>query len=204
MTIANAQMEAGDSASALETIAEALAIANTIEERVLKWVAQQRLSQSQAKAGDIAGALRSADSIASQFSMSIAKDYIAEMQAKAGDWDGAQQTLAAALDAANKDEIALGAYAEAKGRIDARQPGLAEPPAVTPPPAVSLAAWMDVNGTLLNTPFFLDLSAYLKGLPQDNPSNIWEALAVQAKTMIEAHELIGRMLEEQEKQAARP
>jgi len=178
--IADAQTEAGDPASALQTLGGALRFTDNIEEPLLKYVIKQKIAASQAKAGDIVAALRTADGIQSPFEMSSAKQNIAETQAKSGDPAGAQQTLTAALAAADKVQdksIVMQAYAEAKARIDTGTPGNPnDQPTVAPPTPASAPDWVLKNDTLLNTPFFLNLAAYLKTLPKDDSSKIMESL----------------------------
>ena len=203
--IANAQTEAGDSSAALQTLSEALSLTENIESWRLKSIGMQHVAVSQAKAGDFTGALRVADSILDPFNVSLAEQTIAELQAKAGDAEGAQRTLAAALEAADKVEdksIVMQAYAEAKWRIDTGNPGDPdERPIVKPPLPISAPHWVYLNDTAfnLNTPFFLDLSAAMKTLPQEDSREIMDALKEMATKLVEACETLSRMLKQQEK-----
>lgn len=201
--IADAQRETGSTADALRTLADALSIASTIEEPLRSRI-HEDIAVSQAAAREIAVALRTADSIADPFNISLAKQRIAEIQARAGDAVGARQTLAAALDAAGKEKdassrsILMEGYAESKARIDSgKAVSPAEQPGITAPPSVKPQDWISMNDSLLNAPVFKDLAKYMKTLPQSDPAKILSALFETAGKMVEAHEAIGKMLQQQ-------
>ena len=185
--IAKAQAKAGDIASALKT-------ANEIKDADGKSRALFNIAWEQAIAKDIAGAKKTADSIQDIERKGWAQESIVDWQLEVGDIAGAQKTVDSIQDASHKKSAQKTVNkAQAKTKAGA-----------STEPMFEVYKWISENDWLLNEPFFLNLSSYLKSLPSEDPEKIFNGLHHAAEKIADARQVITRMLKQQAQPSSKP
>ena len=218
IAIANAQLEAGDIASAqmsfanTQRIVELIPVSAYRSKQALDAIgsAQASLTERQLESGDVSGALQTSDLIREAGWRSNARRAIAKAQIKAGDFAGAQKT-ANPLHPQWRGEIqSLIVTAQAQTSVtsasDTSRRGASETRSGGPH-AVSVTDWLiklddgnKSNACPLNTEPFLRLADYLKTLPpSDDSHKVLESLHKTAKTLVTAQNIIVGMLKQQVK-----
>lgn len=215
IAIANAQVEAGDIASAQMIFANAQRTVELIPVSASRSVqaldaigsAQVSLIERQLESGDVSGALQTSDLIREAGWRSRARRVIAKAQIKAGDFAGAQQTAnplhpqwkgeiqSLILTAQAKIGVTSASDVSRRGALDTRSAG---------PHAVSVTDWLaklddgnKSNECPLNTEPFLRLAEYLKSLPPSGDSQkVLDSLHKTAKTLVTAQSVITGMLKQ--------
>lgn len=219
--IAVEQIREGDVAGAEKTFASALITANNIRDEVVndfqyhyRDEALMYLAQVQAKVGDIKGAQKTVELVRNEYYMGEARLAIVTAQRTAGDLAGAQKTIGLMPEGSQKQQAQTFNWERYPTVTQSSKPAVSDWLKKLDDDdhrndvfesAIGESLFRDRVGGVpadycpLNSEAFLDVAGYLTAQRSDDPIELFRVLNTTAEKIIQARNVINKMLRQQAK-----